>query len=115
MDSTQMEDMILDLVTTRRTVSFAEIMEAIGAEARGDLSWEIAPNTVLWSGMSPSLMNAFESLKGKIEPHPTSVLVYLHDGAGLRLPVAKRITRKGYTEPHWLPVVFNPKPAATHK
>ncbi|MGA3189603.1 MAG: hypothetical protein ABSF22_21060 [Bryobacteraceae bacterium] len=109
MDSKEMAVAILEIVRSRRNVSFAEIVNMIGDDARGDVAWEAAPNIVLWTGMSQSLVHAFEILKDKIEPHPTSVLIYLMDGAALRLPVAKRLPRAGYKQPRWLPVAFSPR------
>lgn len=113
--SEPMAKLILQMVTERQTVTFAEIADAIGQDAHGDITWSIAPNIVLWVGLSEALMNAFETLRHQIEPYPTNLLVYLHDGAALKLPVAKRVTKKGYKEPHWLPVVFNTRKSTSHK
>jgi len=108
-----MATIILALVTQRGAVSFPEIVNAIGDDTRGDLAWEVTPNLVLWAGISKSIIKTFESLKDAVEPCTTNVLVYLNDGPMLNLRVAKRANRKGYKEPHWLPIVFNPRKEAT--
>ncbi len=106
MTAQEMADRILDLIAMRNDTTFAEIFNVIGEEAKGDLIWEISPNTVLWTGMSQALLDAFKIMHDKIIPHPTDFLVYLYDGGALDLPVAKTISRTGYKKPHWLPVVF---------
>jgi len=106
MTAQEMADRILDLIAMRGDTTFAEIFNVIGDEAKGDLGWQISPNTVLWTGISQTLRDAFEIMHDKIIPHPTSFLVYLYDGSALELPVAKTATKTGYKKPHWLPVVF---------
>lgn len=103
-------DAILTLVTENGGgVSFAEIMQCVGEPAKGDLALEIAPNVILWSGMSKDLVDACALLRDKIEPCTASVIVYYIDGAALSLPIAKQLRKQGYKKPHWLPVVFNLK------
>lgn len=110
MTSEEMAERILRLVVKKKTVSFVEIVNAIGPAAKGDLRLQIYPNLVLWDGVSPALRDALASLEDKIEPILTNPAVYWFDGAGLQLPVAKHMRRAGYKTPHWAPVVFNPKP-----
>jgi len=106
MTAQEMADRILDLIAMRGDSTFAEISNVIGEEAKGDLQWEISPNTILWTGMSQTLRDAFKIAHDKIVPHPTHFLVYLYDGAALQLPVAKTVSKTGFKKPHWLPVVF---------
>jgi len=101
-----MAERILDLIAMRSDTTFAEIFDVIGEEARGDLTWEISPNTVLWTGMSQTLYDAFKIMHETIIPQPTDFLVYLYDEGALNLPVAKKVSKTGYKRPHWLPVVF---------
>jgi hypothetical protein len=90
--------------------SFKEMQDRCGDEANGDLDLVLSderPNTILWTGVSQMFADAFFSLRGKIEIHPSCELIYMMDGAFLRLPVAKRPSRtKDYKTPHWAPVVF---------
>lgn len=109
-----MAERILEMVTRRRTVSFAEL-GGIEGFAGGDLELYLPgyPNVVLWSGLTASACAALEELRlaRAIHPVPTSLLVYLCDGRMLKLPVARtRGAKRGYRKPHWMPVVFNPGP-----
>jgi hypothetical protein len=115
MTAQEMADRILDLIAMRNDSTFAEIINVIGEEAKGDLTWEISPNTVLWTGMSRTLSDAFKIMHDKIVPHPTDFLVYLYDGAALQLPLAKTVPKTGYKKPHWLPVAFRFRNRAEQK
>lgn len=89
-------------------VSFAGIMQ-IGAWTHGDIQWELGEsNVVLWAGMSDALVAALQALRDEnaINLVPCSSLVYVIDGALLQLPLAKRIPKRGYAEPHWAPCVL---------
>src|SRR5262245_65092617 len=108
MTTEQMADAIVEAVRVRGYgVSFVELQDAIGDESRGDLAWEIVPNVVIWSGMSEQFLDALKLTRHRIEPTPTSRLVYLCDGAVLPYPLAKQLSKKGYKKPHWCPVAFN--------
>lgn len=102
----QMAEKILALVSEGGGTSYAQIMNLIGEEAKGDYSWELVPNLVEWSGMSQTLLDALNSLKDKIEKRPASLITYLVDGRALPYPLTKRFRRDGYKKPHWQPVVF---------
>ena len=67
-------------------------------------------NVMFWSGMSKEFVEAIDELvlARKIVPTPTTVLVYLMDGAFPKLPIAKQLNRK-YKSERWLPIVFNLK------
>jgi hypothetical protein len=96
--------------------SFKEMQDRCGDEAKGDLDIVLSdarPNTVLWVGVSQMFTDAFFSFGGRIEIHPSCELIYMMDGAFLRLPVAKRGPRRNdYKTPHWVPVVFSVKKEA---
>ena len=110
----QLHDALVALVEDRDTVSFVEIQQAFEGHmpVHGDIGMEIAPNVILWAGMSQELIDLIRRVSTgptpRIEPRPSVPLVYLIDGAALALPIAKRIPKKGYTKPHWLPIVFRP-------
>lgn len=102
---------ILDLVTHRDFVSFAEIQRHLGEfSLKGHIALEIHPNVVLWTGMSEQFFDALELLRCSrlIHLEPAPLLVYLIGGAVLTLPSAKRIPKGGYKDLHWLPVVLRP-------
>jgi hypothetical protein len=106
----QMAEKILALVIEKRGgVTYVEIMNRIGDEAKGNCCAEMRPNLLVWYGMSQTLVDAVNLLlkDGKIEWHSTLVLTYLADGAALRLPIAKSMPKDGFKKPRWMPVVFN--------
>ena len=103
----EMSERIVECVANRSAASFPEIIGEIGPEAEGDFQWTIAPNTILWIGLSDTFVKAFQLVKDRVRPHPADPLVYLHDGAALDLPIAKTVPKDGYKSERWLPVVFN--------
>jgi hypothetical protein len=102
----EMSQRILATIDRAGDATMVELQSAVGDESKGEYSFEFAPNVVMWAGMSEMFLAALQSLRPVIEPHPSSVLCYLYDGGTLRLPLAKRPTRKGYKTPHWTPVTF---------
>jgi hypothetical protein len=109
MTTEEMSEKIVDFVAHRSGASFPEIIGALGPEAEGDGQWAIAPNTILWVGLSEKFVRAFELVKAKVRPFPADPIVYLMDGAALQMPIAKSIRKEGYKQERWLPVVFNLK------
>src|SRR5262245_19043932 len=105
---------ILELVTTRRDVTYVELDRLEGFSG-GDMEMSIgneqASNIVLWQRLTKEAVAALGELRQakRIHQLPASILSYLVDGATLRLPLAKRAQH--YKEPHWMPVCFNPGPA----
>jgi hypothetical protein len=93
------------------SVSFVEIERVLvgrGVDVRGEHAMVIdSHNLVMWAAMSEHFMAIMDALqrRKRIEPKPTSILVYLADGALLKFPVAQRARR--YKEPHWAPLVWN--------
>lgn len=80
------------------------------ADVEGTFAIEILPNGVAWEGLSDRLCSAISSLLKvkRIRFTATNKLVYLFDGATLRLPILKRAPNKnGLKHPHWCPVVMN--------
>lgn len=77
-------------------------------DTRGDGWLEVQRNVILWTDMSPEFTEVMAALLGdkRVDVRLTSTFVYLADGVMLSLPVAQRVPAKGYTKPHWLPVVF---------
>ena len=106
MTQKEMGEMILRVVDRSGDPTMVEIMNALGPEGQAGLDWMLLPNVVLWSGMSDLAIDAFASIRSLIEPRSAHVLCYAFDGQMLRLPLAKRPTKKGYQEPRWLPVRF---------
>ena len=94
-------------------VTFVELLRRLEpfAEVRGSMALEIAPNVILWVGMSEAFVNAIEDLRQakRLFAEPTVRLTYLIDGGGLKAPIAKRIPKGGYKKEHWLPVCLRVK------
>lgn len=108
-----MKEQILRLVREKRNVSFVEISEIAGASP-GPYSIDARPgsNVILWSGLSEEAATALDDLEreGLIQYDPTSVIVYLVDGAVQDIPLVKSpaAMKRGYKKTRWLPVVINP-------
>lgn len=108
-----MSDAIVDFIRLQGGhVSFVEVRDFLrqrGIDTEGTFSLDYRPNTLLWLGMSEPFVDVMADLllTKRIKATPTSLLVYLVDGGVPQLPLARRITKRGYTKPHWLPVVFD--------
>ena len=77
-------------------------------ELKGTWALEIAPNVILWLGMSQPFVDAVEHLRHehRVWVWPSSFLTYMFDGGCLKLPIAKRIPKAGYKKERWLPVTL---------
>jgi hypothetical protein len=112
LNMTAMAEQIFDLVSSRRTVTFAELENHIEGFGGGDKTLiydgDRCSNIVLWAGLTDAAIDAMEELRiaKRIHPIPANILTYLMDGKCLRLPIAK--AGRHYKKPHWVPVVFNP-------
>lgn len=109
-------DQAIDYIDRTGHVSFPELQRfaetALGMDARGDYCLEIAPNLILWTGVSDAFVDLVHGIQAtrKVDLNSTSLLVYAADGGILNLPLAKRPPKRGYKDPHWAPVVFHMKP-----
>ena len=116
--TTRVVEAIVEAVERKDWISFVEvrrILEDQEIAVRGDLAIEFTPNTFLWLGMSDEFVEIIRALQadGRVTIASTSVFLYFIDGSVPSLPVAKRLTEKGYFEPRWLPVCFRPVRRAT--
>jgi hypothetical protein len=80
----------LQLISTRRGVTFVELAELLGDRARGEFSieYESLPNVLLWVGMSDDFVELVNALRatGQVQMDATVPLVYLIDGGIPNLP-----------------------------
>jgi hypothetical protein len=105
---------ILEYVTANDWVSFAELQRIEGFKEPEDatshtrLSLPGFENIILWEGLTQEAADALKELQQeqKVYLQPGSWFSYLHDGASLRLPLAKQA--RNYAEPHWLPRFCRP-------
>ncbi|HUV51641.1 MAG TPA: hypothetical protein VMW64_01025 [Dehalococcoidia bacterium] len=108
----QMLEDILWYVQTRDWVTPVELRGRYGERGTGDHALTLGTNLIVWTGLSESLVTAILRLleKREIHAHPVSWLTYLIDGGGLKLPLAKRPPKRGYTREHWAPLAFRMGP-----
>lgn len=103
----KLQQEIYEFVKQRRYVSFAEIQNKYG---KGKFSIVLPKkNIFLWVQLPKEVVDAILNLieEKKLFLHPSCLLVYFCDGKVLTLPIAKRIPKNGYKNPHWLPTVLD--------
>lgn len=105
---------ILDYIVRREYVSYAELSQIDGFRG-GDraIFHKNYPNLICWIGLTEEAANAVLHLLNSRRLHhkPTSIIVYLCDGALLNLPLVKSASAaKKYKNPHWFPVTLNSGP-----
>ncbi len=110
---------IVEYARTNDWMSFVEaarIAEKHGIETRGDWVLEPQENLIAWQG-SREFIRLMRRLidEKKLFPHPGSVLAYMADGGMLNLPVAQRLPKGGYKNPHWGVVQLRTIPCDTSK
>lgn len=96
-------------------VSFVELRDLLTPSIETEGSYELglaSKNVVFWTRMSEAFAEAVSTAlrSGRIHQTPTEPLVYLIDGGYLDMPLVKRPPKRGYKEPHWLPVAFEVGP-----
>lgn len=102
-------------IRKNKGVSFPELQRLMEREfqmdTKGGHCIEIRHNVILWAGMSEEFLHLVFAIGalGDIDLHPTQVLVYHIDGCLLKFPLARSVPKKGYKDPHWIPVTFSPK------
>lgn len=117
-----MKDNILETINIYENVTFKQLVDIIGDDARGDYDIKQDDNVIFWSGVSKEFASAIAELKNdkiihfdvcvdyvKRTGHP---LAYLLDGGILNLPIIKTYDMmQNCTTPHWLPITVSTKPA----
>lgn len=97
----------------RRGTTYALLARYVpGFDATGDQARHMLGsakyNTWQWATLSAEGVTAMQYFirKGIIDHQPVEALVYWVDGKVPRMPVAKRVPKKGYKEPRWVPTVI---------
>jgi hypothetical protein len=87
-----------------------QLERCIGEPALGTMEISIAPNVVIWAGVSPAFCEAVNIMKTgqRVSMRPSVPLVYFVDGKVLTYPLARRIPKGGYKSPRWIPAVWWP-------
>ena len=105
---------ILEMVTDRGGVSFAELSRIEGFKDDSDhpdgalaMMHPRFDNIVLWPNVTPEGIEAIRSLMADNAIHwlPCDPIIYVVDGCMLKLPVVKNA--QPYKHPRWLPVTFS--------
>lgn len=100
-------------VNDYHTVSMVELEEFLSSfiEVKGNQLLHVHnhKNLVIWDEVSEQFCEIVQQAlaTGKLVPTPSDMLVYMFDGRVPALPVAQRFM--DYKEPHWIPIVLNPK------
>ena len=103
----------LDYIRSTDYVSFAELerwLEGRGVPVHGE--WAVEPtgtNIILWADMSREFLELVQALQPHTELSDASILIYAIDGRMPRLPLARRLPKGGYKEPHWHPCTLRAK------
>lgn len=104
----RLADAIEEFIRRYDWVTFPELQRRLEpfAEVRGNVALELAPNLILWAGMSEAFADTVQQLRSekRIWSWPTVWLTYFLDGGALKMPIAKRIPKGGYKTERWLPV-----------
>ena len=106
----EMEALIVGLLKRMGgNATFAELNALSGfasEEGQASYSYELAPNVVIWEGMTAPACEAMVRLRKRrqVDFEPCPVLYYYMDGISLDMPLAKRPTDRGYKKPRWIPV-----------
>lgn len=111
MNERRLKKEILKYISKHECTSFAELetlFEQLNFEYKGDILYSSGSNQniVFWAGWNQKAFNLISELKraGKIEMTPCEKLVYVVDGKGLTLPIARNVNVKRES---WLPVTFS--------
>jgi hypothetical protein len=105
----EMAQRMLQIIKDSPATTFVEIVNACGAEARGEfmLTFPGFKNAVLWTGVSEKFVQAWNLIRRKTTCSPSNQMVYVMDGGTLGLPIMKNnIKSLNFKKPTWCPVVI---------
>jgi hypothetical protein len=105
MNTKEMATKIVETVSSYVCITFAELVDILGEEARGDrvLSLPSSPNVILWSGVSAMFIDALNIVKDQLTPDPCNEIIYMMDGCAPTLPLFKK-KYLGTDKECWAPV-----------
>lgn len=111
MDKQALKSAVLEYIRKTGDVSYAELQylfNRLEFDYHGNLEIysPVNENVVFWCGWNREAIEILNELKAEnlIEQEPVQPLIYLIDGAALRLPLVRKAIN--YTSPHWLPLVY---------
>ncbi len=109
--TTDMKTEVLNYIKKNGDTTYAELerlFDSLHFNWQGDFAISSKVNNTIffWYGWNEAAARITSELlhDGQLFREPTQPLIYLIDGKGLDLPLARSLTK--YKKPHWLPVVF---------
>jgi hypothetical protein len=101
----KLEEAVLEYIRTHIGSSCVELYRTFG---KGDYWLTVGNNVVYAFGLSDELSEALSNLEdmNEIVSMPCEWVIYLVDGGIPKLPMAHKIPKTGYKEPHWLPSCY---------
>lgn len=105
----QMKAAILTYVGQHPHSTLVELEDNIQGFKGNDASWcSSDPNIILWHALSNVGVQAISGLfrDRQIVSEPCPLFIYIVDGRWPSLPIAKRRPKKGFKNPHWLPLAL---------
>lgn len=111
-----LKEIVFDYVDEKGGVTFVELEQVLSdyMEVEGDYQYamEEDPNIIFWAGCSEQFVTIIQDLVSneRIFMNSTPQWVYMVDGKGLTLDLAKQPPSDGYKSERWLPVAFNTSP-----
>jgi hypothetical protein len=115
----KLAEALVQRVSEHDWVSFPEALRFLGQKmcVEGDhsITFTSDPNLIVWADVSQEFSDLVIQLikDRKLYFHGSSALIYMIDGGMLNLPIVKRVSRKPYKNPHWLPVCLRTVPLDT--
>lgn len=107
----------LFLTRLNRPVTIAELCRSLGSLIEGEKAMRVSPNCIVWNKISSDGIEAINELETDrwIDTYEISSIQFIKnsnclDSPLIRLPsvLPGSVSKKGYQEPHWLPVQIEP-------
>src|ERR1700720_5021810 len=107
----QMADKIVRFVEYMHGgVTLHELVQHLGEDAQGDLSASSKerPNTVFWVDVSQTFLDGFNLAKPRLSFYAggNAFLTYMYDRGLLNLPLGKKIGKRDFKRPTWVPMIL---------
>lgn len=108
MEREEWKEKVLRCVRTYGSTTFANLMQELGAGAKGEYALLVpgCRNLYIWQGLSKELTDAVGDLHeaGAIRFCPVDTMVYALDGQVMHLPVSYE--PKDHERPRWCPMAI---------
>lgn len=108
MNETNLAEKIVAELKKMDRLSFVELWHRI-PETKGDLVMIRDSDNVAWGfGLTQAAIDALGQLlrEARIYLDAVPLMIYMVDGCIPHIPIAKKVPKGGYKEPHWVPSVI---------